>query len=325
MTQGIPIKEVMVRQAVNGLEIFGSREEWLRNRPPHKVRLHASHAATVVGLPGRSKFALNRRLRGLQEQPELYNPEAAKWGLRLEAAILSAAAEEGEVEGFTFWDPGDAIVVHENGWMACSPDAFCWLREREGLTGNCQVKTTTNFQRGQWDHEIPAHVYAQVQHEMLCLDVSYTVVLALIGGQDFRFAIVDRDDVWCTDYMTKATAFWSNILADQDDDPDASDECTRSISSKYPAAMEGESIILPVAFEQVDEELEEAKAEIKKWTAKKKAAENLIKNAIGENELGILPAGVLYKWATTTRQAFTVKESTYRKLSRKKQREFNDG
>jgi hypothetical protein len=61
-----------------------------------------------------------------------------------------------------------------------------------------------------------------------------------------------------------------------------------------------------------------AKEDIKEAEARKLAAENLIKAAIGEASFGDLPDGARYSWKQQSRKECVVAASTFRVLRRGK-------
>jgi len=78
------------------------------------------------------------------------------------------------------------------------------------------------------------------------------------------------------------------------------------------------TIVLSPSIVDVDEELQEIKADMKELKVRKDRLEAKIKKEIGTNERGILPEGGQFTFKTIEREAYEVKGTSYRQLRRLK-------
>ena len=139
-------------------------------------------------------------------------------------------------------------------------------------------------------------------------------IAVLIGGNEFKWAIVDRNQRFIDAMVEKLERFWEMVQRDIMPDPTGAD--TKLIGVLLGREEAGTSIALVGPWVDVDEELEEIKAEITKLNARKDKLEAKLKKEIGKNERGVLPGGAQYTFKTVKRPGYTVQESESRQLRR---------
>jgi predicted phage-related endonuclease len=57
-----------------------------------------------------------------------------------------------------------------------------------------EIKTAGERMRDQWEEGPPHHYMLQLQHYLAVLDYSYGYIAVLIGGNTFKYYLVERDD-----------------------------------------------------------------------------------------------------------------------------------
>lgn len=288
------------------------RQGWLQQR---RTGIGGSDAAAVLGAnPWKSRLELWAEKRGLVESPEL-DSEAVQWGLKLEGIVLEELARRTgrRVERH----PQFEILRHpEYTWMICTPDAFQYDPQRG--RGVVQAKTTSAFQRKEWEgQEPPLHYQVQIQHEMLVTGCTWGTLCCLIGGQKFAWFDVELNRRFVSALIEKEREFWQQVQEGVQPEPDGTESCARALAKLYPEET-GESVALPPEFLQYDEQLLEINQRIKALQEQKRELENRFKAAIGPHALGVLPDGTVYTYRTVQRKEYTVKATKYRVLRRAK-------
>jgi putative phage-type endonuclease len=224
-----------------------------------------------------------------------------------------------------------AIFAEESGQICVSPGDFTIFRRAEipwlgatldGLTehdeyGPCPVelKNVSNFARDEWDGDEPPLKFAvQVQHQLAVTGASHGFLLGLIGGNEPVIKTIERNDRFIDAMLKRLEEFWGYVER-RELPPVDSSVATAQILAKLWPEDSGATVALPPEAADWDHELSEAKEAIKAAEARKLAAENKLKAAIGEATFGEF-GGIRYSWKSQTRAEHVVKESTFRVLRR---------
>ena len=85
----------------------------------------------------------------------------------------------------------------------------------------------------------------------------------------------------------------------------------------YPQETPGLVVNLPGEATEWDTQRLRALAELKTWEASKDEAENKIRAALGEAEVGVLPNGVQFTYKASERKGYVVQPTIVRTLRRK--------
>lgn len=227
-----------------------------------------------------------------------------------------------------------AIFAQESGQTCVSPGQFTIFRHKElpwlgatldALTGHdeygpcpVELKNVSNFAREEWEGDEPPLKYAvQVQHQLAVTGASHGFLLGLIGGNDPIIKTIERNERFIGAMLKRLEEFWGYVQR-RELPPVDSSYATAQILAKLWPEDSGATVALPAEAAEWDRELTEAKDVIKCAEARKLAAENLLKAAIGDATWGDLPGGGRYSWKTQTRAEHFVKESTFRVLRRGK-------
>lgn len=189
--------------------------EWFARR---RLGIGASEIAAVMGIsPWESPFSLYwRKVNGWEfdATPEM------EWGTRLEPVLAQKYADshpDTYVDTAGIGSNGQrlgGLAVGPEPWMLATPDRYlagaCDHRARdpygcsdcmntgqsEPIGGVLELKAAHNADG--WGEpgtdDIPVHYRAQVQWQMLVVDVTRADVAVLIGGSDYREYAVRRDN-----------------------------------------------------------------------------------------------------------------------------------
>ena len=180
----------------------------------------------------------------------------------------------------------------------------------EPALGVVEFKTTS---ARPWDGEVPDQYAIQVQWQMHVSGHHHAWVGCLHNRQ-FRVYEVERDQRVIDLAVERVDAFWhDHVLAEVAPPADASEATARAIAAAFPQHIDGASVALDDlrwAFE-LRADAKERAAAAKADTTK---ADNAIKAALGDAEIGTLGGEKVATYKTQHRAERVVKATTFRTL-----------
>src|SRR5690606_15324745 len=128
------------------------------------------------------------------------------------------------------------------------------LATRDGLVDGVttEIKTAGFGERG-WDEGVPAHVNAQVQHQLDTLDEDRAYVAVLLGGCRLKWAEIHRDDSFIAMLRAECAELWRRIEANEPPPVDASEPTRAALALLYPEDN-GLTVALPGDLIELDRE-----------------------------------------------------------------------
>lgn len=282
-----------------------TRDAWLDWR---RKGIGGSEAAAVAGL-SRFNTPMQVYLDKLGMAPEVEENEAMYWGTQHEDMI---AKEFSKRTGLKVRKNNQILMHPEYSFMLANLDRDI-VGAREGL----ECKNLGAFRKKEWDagelweHELQCHHYLAVT------GYKRWWLAALLGGNQFVYKVIERDETIITNLIKTQWEFWHNHIIPQIPPlPDGSEASSNLLKSIYPDSN-GQAIDLPSTVEGWIEQYEQALLDEKEVTERKEEAANNIKALLGEYEEGNYKNRQIF-WKTINKKAYTVKESSYRRLSIKK-------
>lgn len=240
--------------------------QWLQRRC---ADVTSTEVAALYGLsPYVTHFELWHRKRdGIVEERE--PNERIKWGTRLQDAIAAGLAEE------RGW-----IVRRLEVYMRDEADRLGSSFDYEALSHDPDVEAVglaeiKNVDRGvffdEWIDgpagiEAPQHIELQVQTQMEVADLPWCAIVALVGGNELKVTIRERDREIGQSIRQHVRAFWKSIADGTPPTPDYTADA-ELLCRMHGRANKGETIT-------ADAELEAWLAryvEIDGWEAEQKA------------------------------------------------------
>lgn len=113
-----------------------------------------------------------------------------------------------------------------------------------------------------------------------------TYIAVLIGGNTFKWRFVERDEELISMLIELETAFWNHV---QDCTPpplDGSDASAKFLADRFHDSIPKSYITLPDTAADLLAQYDEACEELEVVTERKQKAENLLKEMLGDNEVG---------------------------------------
>lgn len=193
-----------------------TKEDWLNIRSRD---ITATEVPALFGVsPYATAFEVWHRKHG-NIHVEIEENERMKWGTRLESAIAHGICED---NGWTIIDGGRFIYINDRG-LGCSPDYI--VADAEGRNGILEVKNVDWLaHKRSWDEEgAPPHIEFQLQTQLELSEFEWGAIGALIGGNEPRVIMRDRDAGVGKAIRSRVAEFWSrtepypaDYLADAD-------------------------------------------------------------------------------------------------------------
>lgn len=212
-------------------EVIHDSPEWHALRARH---VGGSEVAALFGVQpdyALSHYALWMVKAGRAPAPEVTGPRPA-WGLRLEAAIADAAAEQ------ETWklSKGGYVSDTTTPGLGCTLDFVIDGDPEEQGPGALECKNVDwMVHRRSWtDGEPPVHILLQLQHQLCATGYSWGCVAGLIGGNDLRLYKYKARKPLITEIRRRVSDFWTSIDEGRAPPIDGSDGAAAVLASLYP-------------------------------------------------------------------------------------------
>lgn len=279
-----------------------SYQEWLGWR---KKGIGGSDVAPLAGLSkykSRVGVWLEKTGRDLPTEEE---SQAARFGRKLEPVVADEFAER---TGFKI-EPVHEMLQHSTyPFMLANLDRAVHV---DGKIGVLECKTADKNLSAEWvDEKIPDAYMLQVQHYLAVTGLDFAYIAVLIGGNDFKYKPIDRDQEMIDQIIEIEKSFWKLVEDETPPIVDGSEATTKLLKSLYPESN-GQEIFLPENALEWVEQYHRASEQIKEFEFVKNEAYNLLLNAMEDNALGWIGEKKVTKKVITeaeiqfTRKAYT--------------------
>ena len=252
-------------------------EDWLEYR---KRGIGGSDAAVVCGI-SRYKSPVELWLEKTDQIPTQEAGEAAYWGTQLEALVR---AEFTKRTGIGISLVKQLLQSEEYPFMLANLDGVC---EHPDL-GMCifEAKTASAYKAGEREDSIPAEYMLQVQHYLEVTGYNAAYIAVLIGGNTFRWKLIERDDELISMLIELESAFWNHVRERTAPPLDGSDASARFLAERFPNSVPRSEIALPDTAAELLIQYDQACEQLEAVTEQKQQAENRLKQMMGEHEIG---------------------------------------
>lgn len=253
--------------------------DWLEYR---KRGIGGSDASVVCGI-SRYKSPVELWMEKTNQIPCQEAGEAAYWGTQLEAMVRTEFSKRTGVEVRRVLQ---LLQSAEYPFMLANLDGVC---EHPDL-GTCvfEAKTASAYKAGEWDDAIPDEYMLQIQHYMAVTGYQGAYIAVLIGGNTFRWRFVARDESLIASLIELEADFWNHVKDGTPPPLDGSNAAVRFLSEQLPNSTPQSQIILPDTAAELLRQYEDACEQLEDIAQQKQQAENLLKQMMGENEIGKL-------------------------------------
>ena len=254
-----------------------SYEEWLEYR---KTGIGGSDASVVCGI-NKYKSPVELWMEKTGQLPYQEAGEAAYWGTQLEPMVRTEFTKR---TGIEIQLVKQLLQSEEYTFMQANLDGICEHPE----LGTCifEAKTASAYKASEWESSIPAEYMLQIQHYMAVTGYKGIYIAVLIGGNTFKWKFVERDDEMIAMLISLEADFWEHIKSNTPPPLDGADASAKFLSDRFPESVLGSSIVLPDNADSIIKEYDAACEQLSEVTERKQKAENLLKDMLGDNEIG---------------------------------------
>lgn len=252
-------------------------EDWLEYR---KLGIGGSDASVVCGI-SRYKSPVELWMEKTNQLPYQEAGEAAYWGTQLEALVR---AEFTKRTGIEVSHASQLLQSEEHPFMLANLDGTCEHPE----FGTCifEAKAASAYKSSEWDDSIPDEYALQVQHYMAVTGYKGTYIAVLIGGNTFRWKFIERDEELIAMLVELESDFWNHVQSATPPPLDGSGASAKFLAERFPDSVPKSQITLPDTAAELIEQYDAACEQLEAITEQKQEAENLLKQMLGENEVG---------------------------------------
>lgn len=250
------------------------REQWLEER---RKGIGGSDAATVLGLNNyATPYTLWLEKTGRALPDDLSDNEKVYWGNVLEDVIIQEFAKRHQE--VAVWKSDCMYMSEEHPFMFASTDAMI---SNDGVneTAVLEIKTCGERRRSDWDDGVPPYYLAQVNHYLAVTGLDTAYVAVLIGGQEYREYVVQRDEDDINYLIAKEREFWQMVEDDQMPPFTGSAIDNQALMNQFPNP--DKEYIQALDDDVRLEELESIKNQIKALETDKKVIESELRSMIG--------------------------------------------
>ena len=295
------------------------RDKWLELR---RQGIGGSDAAAIMGLnPWKTPMDIWLEKTGEFLDDEEPENEKMYWGNMLEDIV----AREFMTRTGLKVRRRNAVLAHKQyPFMIANVDRLV-----VGKNAGLECKTAGYYSTDDWAMGVPEYYIPQVQHYMAVTGYIAWYVAVLIGGQQFKYYKIARDDSFIRELIQVETAFWKLVEERTPPPIDGTRASTELIKKLYPEAQKGKEIELPFEAFELIQQYERACEEEKRIQLIKDEATNRLKDMLGTAERGSIHGRTVIWQNVVSKRLDTkalqkeypdiyerfVRESTYRRFS----------
>ena len=253
--------------------------DWLEYR---KQGIGGSDASVVCGI-SRYKSPVELWMEKTNQLQAQEAGEAAYWGTQLEPFVR---AEFTKRTGIEVIHKSELLQSEEYPFMLANLDGVCEVPD----VGPCifEAKTASAYKAGEWEDTIPDEYALQLAHYMAVTGYKGAFIAVLIGGNTFKWKFVERDEELISMLIELEISFWNHV---QDCTPpplDGSNATAKFLADRFHDSIPKSHITLPDTAADLLAQYDEACEQLEAVTEQKQKAENLLKEMLGENEVGTI-------------------------------------
>lgn len=242
--------------------------------------LGASDCASVLGMSRwKTPLQIWAEKTGAIEPEDISDRLQVKLGNRLEEVVAELFTEE---TGKKVRRVNDRFIHKQFPFLSCAID-----RKVEGERAILQCKTASAWKAKEWEgEEIPHEYILQEVHELAATGYDRAYIAVLIGNQDFKMKIVERDEALIQDVVRREVEFWTKFVIPRIMPQTIKKDDAETLFKLFPNALEGEIITLPDMAAGIIEGIESMNQDLKNLEGIIDQQKNELKVLLKEAETG---------------------------------------
>lgn len=272
-------------------------EEWLERR---KSGIGGSDASVVCGI-NRYKSPIELWMEKVNNFPPQEAGESAYWGTQLESLVREEFTKRTNIEVNLV---KQLLQSEDYPFMLANLDGIC----NDPIYGDCifEAKTASAFKVNEWEDTIPDEYMLQIQHYMAVTGFKAAYIAVLIGGNTFRWRLVEHDEELISMLIELESRFWEYVKNGTPPPIDGSDACAKYLAEKYSNSTSKAAIELPLEAEKLLKDYNSACEKLNAITEEKQLAENKLKQLLGDNEVGAIGSSIV-SWKSVSQERLDTK------------------
>ena len=267
-------------------------EDWLEYR---KLGIGGSDASVVCGI-SRYKSPIELWMEKTGQLPHQEAGEAAYWGTQLEPLVRLEFSKRTGIEVNL---EKQLLQSKEHPFMLANLDGICQHPEY----GPCifEAKTASAYKVSEWEDSIPDEYALQLAHYMAVTGYQGAYIAALIGGNTFKWKFVKRDEELISMLIELESDFWKHMQDATPPPMDGSKASAKFLAERFPNSVPHSQVALPDSAAELLAQYDEACEQLAIVTEQKQEAENLLKQLMGESEIGTVGERII-TWKSVTQE-----------------------
>lgn len=274
--------------------------EWLSFR---QSGIGGSDVAPIMGMsPYRTVLDVWLEKTGREESQDLSSNEAVYWGTVNEAAIAKRFAEDHQDKKVI--NINATLVKEDVPYMHANLDRM--VIEPDDTASVLEVKTASSYKANEWEGGVPAYYITQVLEYLAVTGWTKAYVAVLIGGNDYREYVIERDEEDVEVIRKACEEFWMNFVK-KDIMPQVVGADIQTLTNTYPDVED--EFVTPedlTAADRAIAEYQDACNALKQAEARKKDSAALLMQMIGDAK-GLVTDMSKVTWSRGTAYRFDLK------------------
>lgn len=273
-----------------------SRDEWLEIR---KKSIGGSEIAAVIGMNRwKTPFAVWAEKTGRVDS-SVQQSESMYWGTVMEAILREEFSKR---TGYAVKEAHYIFASIDNPFLTANIDGYVDLGNGEYAV--LEIKTAGNYAESDWNDGCPIEYFCQVQHYLYITGMKKAFIAVLIGGNQFKYLEINRDEGTIQTIICCAKQFWN--LVQTDTPPAVNDKDNALLATLYPTSK-AVTVKMPDNYKAVLQDYTEAKAAMEVAKKKKETAEAKIKEFMAEADTAVID-GYKISWKTAERNSLSAEK-----------------
>lgn len=261
-----------------------SHDEWLKYR---QMGLGGSDIAAIMGY-SKFKSPIAVYLDKIGELPPLEDNPRMKAGRIMEPVIAEWFAED---TGLKVWRQNAVFQDPIHKFMLANIDR--WL---PGKNAGLEIKNTSEFCRHEWEgSQAPTEYVLQCNHYMAVTGADRWYIAVCIGGWDFQWRIIERNEELIQNLIVIERTFWEDHVLVKSP-PAYSHQDTELLKERFPESSAGKAMNLPEEAYDDIQGLYAARAAKAAATQAEDTHKNRLKGYMEDAELAYFQDELKFTW-----------------------------
>lgn len=272
-----------------------SKDDWLKYR---NKGIGGSDVSVICGI-NKYKSTVELWMEKTNQIDAKEAGEAAFWGNIMEPIIREEFTRRSKIEVSIV----NAILQHSKyDFMLANLDGVI----NDPIAGECifEAKTASVYKQDAWeDDRVPEEYMLQIQHYMAVTGYNRTFIAVLIGGNQFKYKMIEKDDEIISMLIKIENDFWQHVINRTPPPMDGSEASTKLLNKLYPNSCDALKVALPEEAIDLITQYTISKEQEVEAGEKKDEATNKLKALLGDNECGVIDDKTI-TWKSVTSEKF---------------------